>query len=116
MRSLSFSNNRRTPEYKMWRLEVYRRDKFRCKKCGIKHQKKTKNLNAHHIYSWADYPQLRYAINNGITLCYKCHKLMYSNEDSYVTMCINLIRKPEDVVKMYKLIYEEKYKDEQNIQ
>lgn len=30
-------------------------------------------LEAHHILNWMDYPELRYEINNGITLCHAHH-------------------------------------------
>lgn len=98
---------RNTPEYKLWRQSVYKRDKFKCKKCGLKMTRKGNRLNAHHIRSWANYPQLRYAVNNGITLCYACHRTMFQNEDAYIVMCINLITKPENVAKMYRLMHEE---------
>ncbi|TDX49118.1 HNH endonuclease [Orenia marismortui] len=56
--------------YKNWRLKVYERDNFTCQKCG---DDKGGNLVAHHIESFRDNPDLRLAINNGITLCEKCH-------------------------------------------
>ena len=34
---------------------------------------KTVVLNAHHIKNWADNPDDRFDLNNGITLCEKCH-------------------------------------------
>jgi hypothetical protein len=58
-------------EYKRWRFDVFFRDKFICQHCG---DNKGGNLNAHHIKSFAEYPELRFEINNGITLCEECHK------------------------------------------
>ncbi len=56
--------------YNVWRSRVYKRDNFTCCIChkigGI--------LNAHHIKSFAKFSELRYNIDNGITLCMGCHK------------------------------------------
>lgn len=62
---------RHTPEYKAWRLAVYKRDKWTCQDCA-KHCD-TKTIVAHHIKSFKEYPELRYEVDNGITLCRKCH-------------------------------------------
>lgn len=56
-------------EYKNWRTSVYERDDYTCQCCGTRGGK----LNAHHINQFADYPDLRYEISNGITLCVNCH-------------------------------------------
>ena len=56
-------------EYKEWRTTVYERDNYTCQCCGSRGGK----LNAHHINQFADYPELRYDVNNGITLCAQCH-------------------------------------------
>ena len=56
------------PELKEWRIKVFARDKFSCVKCGS-----AKNIVAHHIKRWADYPDLRFDIDNGQTLCKRCH-------------------------------------------
>ena len=53
-----------------WREDVYERDDYTCQKCG----QKGGELNAHHIKSYSDYPDLRLDKDNGITLCVKCHK------------------------------------------
>lgn len=56
-------------KYKLWRTKVFERDNYFCIRC----KKKNIYIHADHILSWAHYPQLRYNINNGRTLCMKCH-------------------------------------------
>ena len=58
-------------EYKLWRRAVFERDNYNCIWCG---NNKGGNLNADHIKSFALYPELRFAIDNGRTLCIDCHK------------------------------------------
>ena len=60
--------------YRTWRKSVYERDNYTCQCCG---DSKGRNLNAHHIKNWADNPELRYDIDNGITLCSTCHKVFH---------------------------------------
>ena len=62
---------RHTPEYKEWRLAVYARDHWTCKDCR-KHCDEHL-IVAHHKKPFKDYPELRYEVDNGITLCRKCH-------------------------------------------
>lgn len=61
---------RGTIEYKLWRKAVFERDKFTCRFCG----KIGGDLHADHIKPWAMFPELRFAIDNGRTLCVPCHR------------------------------------------
>ena len=61
---------RQYPEYNDWRKEVFERDNYTCQCCG----KKGGNLNAHHIYGYAEYKDLRTDVDNGVILCEDCHK------------------------------------------
>lgn len=62
---------RNSIEYRLWREAVFERDCYTCVFCG---DNKGGNLNADHIKRFADYPELRFAIDNGRTLCEDCHK------------------------------------------
>ena len=53
-------------KYRYWMLEVKKRDNWKCKLLSDECKGR---LESHHIFNWKDYPELRYVINNGITLC-----------------------------------------------
>lgn len=57
--------------YKLWRKAVFERDNYTCIDCG---DNKGGNLNADHIKPFSLFPELRFAIDNGRTLCVGCHK------------------------------------------
>lgn len=73
------SRSRNTPEYIAWRTAVFERDKYTCQRCG----KRGVRLEAHHVKPWAEYPEFRYDVSNGITMCEKCHKGEHSRRREY---------------------------------
>jgi len=56
--------------YVNWRKEVFERDNYTCQCCGAESHG---DINAHHLYNFANYPDYRYKSSNGITLCESCH-------------------------------------------
>jgi hypothetical protein len=75
-----------TEEYKEWRKKVFERDKFQCILCNSK-----TDIEADHIKPKSKYPELVYDIDNGRTLCKKCHK----NTDTYGPSAIKVKRYDE---------------------
>jgi hypothetical protein len=62
------ATSRHCKKHRDWKRAVWKRDNYKCVKCGS-----TDKLCAHHIKSWDDYPELRFDIGNGLTLCCSCH-------------------------------------------
>lgn len=61
-------------QYKDWRKAVYERDNYTCVWCGVRSGNgKRVLLNADHIKPFAYYPELRFEVSNGRTLCHSCH-------------------------------------------
>lgn len=69
---------RKSVLYQEWRKSVFDRDDYTCRCCG----NRTCNgnqvvLHAHHIENFHNANDLRFDIDNGISLCDKCHSQRY---------------------------------------
>jgi len=66
--------------YREWRMVVFARDHYTCVRCK---DKRGGNLHAHHIKKFSDFPELRYEVSNGETLCFDCHAKEHDVPNSY---------------------------------
>lgn len=64
---------RRSYDAKIWREACLKRDDFKCTLCGS-----AEKLHVHHILEFADYPERRWDINNGKTVCVFCHEKIHN--------------------------------------
>ena len=67
---LTVRESRKSQTYNDWRKSVLNRDKW---KCQMHNENCGGILEVHHILNFKEYPELRYDINNGITLCHSHH-------------------------------------------
>lgn len=61
--------------YKAWRIYIYKKYDYTCDICR---KLGDNDLNAHHLESYIENPDLRTDINNGVCLCENCHKEFHS--------------------------------------
>jgi 5-methylcytosine-specific restriction endonuclease McrA len=83
-----------TAEYKEWRLKVYKRDGYRCKMPAC--NSNSRDIAAHHIFSKKLYPEKRFVLSNGITLCKSCHEKTYGIEYQFVDVLVRVIQTMDD--------------------
>lgn len=69
---------KQTDEYRQWRLSVFRRDHFKCVACLTKDR-----LEAHHLKPFSAFPDLRFDVDNGATLCRPCHNQISRIESQF---------------------------------
>lgn len=67
-------DDRRSEEGNKWRIDVFKKDDYKCDIC-----KQHGVIHAHHLKSFTKYVEDRYSINNGITLCEEHHIEFHRN-------------------------------------
>ena len=72
---------RKSSTYKDWRKLVFEKDNYTCQCCG---SNKGGNLNAHHLENFSDNEELRFDVDNGVTLCEECHNPNIKGSFHYV--------------------------------
>jgi 5-methylcytosine-specific restriction endonuclease McrA len=87
-------------KYREWKRAVLARDSYCCQMCP-----KTTSLQAHHIRRWADCPTIRYDVDNGITLCFVCHKSIHGREDEMAPVFLRKIKKSATDPARLKILY-----------
>jgi 5-methylcytosine-specific restriction endonuclease McrA len=71
------SQIRHSFEYREWRTKVYERDNYTCQVC----KERGKRLCAHHPFSFSEFPELRFNVDNGVTLCVECHWKIHGKKE-----------------------------------
>ena len=66
---INLKDERLDINYQLWRDAIHKKYNETCQECGTKEG----IMHAHHIKEYAQYPEKRYDIENGILLCEKCH-------------------------------------------
>jgi len=73
---------RRSKEYRHWRIAVIRRDGV-CQICGS-----LENRHAHHLEDASNHKELRFDVDNGVTLCRRHHTMFHTSfKNSYRAVC-----------------------------
>ena len=103
---------RETPEYSQWLKAIFKRDNYMCQCCGARDGNGyTVHLRGHHLLPFATYEDKRFDVDNGITLCDKCHDVKY--EGSFHNIYGTHNNTPEQ---LYEYIenYKKLHKESQN--
>jgi len=78
-------------DYKYWRKCCVIRYNFTCRKCFLSGRK----IEVHHINNFSDFPELRLAIDNGITFCKECHikfHIIYGRKNNTMSQLVEFLQ------------------------
>lgn len=84
---------RRSSRYKDWSKNIRNRDKH---KCRLSNNECLGRLEIHHIFSFTYYPELRYLLTNGITLCHFHHPRKMEEEKRLAPLFQELVSVSEE--------------------
>ena len=79
-----FHSIRNSARYKKWRIVIFKRDNWTCQIC----ERKGGNIEADHIKPFALFPELRFELSNGRTLCRECHKTTPTWGAKVLKLCV----------------------------
>ena len=81
-------------KYKIWRELVFLRDNFTCQNsnCPFCGNKIGGELHPHHIKSFSKFPELRFNVNNGITLCADFHRSIRWEAKQYEKILMEMLK------------------------
>jgi hypothetical protein len=68
--SRGYKTGYHSSQYRDWRESVFIRDNYTCQYCHARGAE----LNAHHIFGFTHFPEFRFSLDNGVTLCAPCHE------------------------------------------
>lgn len=82
-------------QYQLWATSVKNRDGWTCRMCdgGC-----SGRLEAHHIYDWTNFPEKRYQIKNGITLCHAHHPRGRANEEKLRNLLMSIVELNSELI------------------
>lgn len=105
----------RKGSWKKWRRKVLEKDNFICQIC----KKERGNLCVHHLQRWNEFPDRRFDIHNGITLCAECHHRLHTKpkdnlRKAFVDALLTISETNKDVILLTNDVgfgYFERYRD-----
>jgi hypothetical protein len=81
--------------YRCWVLGVRGKDNWKCRLLSSECKGR---LESHHIFNWIDYPELRYVLTNGITLCHFHHPRGREKEKRMIPIFQELLSVSEEQI------------------
>lgn len=75
---------RNSKQMKDWRVAVFERDNYTCQICS----QTGGSLNAHHVVPFSVNEDLRFDVENGQTLCSKCHTMVHSGKNGIKSLAV----------------------------